>query len=127
MLFLPKLILSLSEKEVKFGKEILEKHGEEKINASNGKYLKMSKEDFQKLEAEHEKVVDLLNKDFPIKDKELACQAIEIYRDRQSHYWTGQVTPEAHKDLSEMYVKMLVFVKTTTEILKVLPSFLEMR
>ncbi|MFV0557009.1 MAG: MerR family transcriptional regulator [Lactovum sp.] len=96
----------LAENEEKYGKEIRESYGEEAVEASNKKFLKMSKEEMEWAEKTHETIVDLLNDAFPLKDEVKGQEAVKLHREWLTHWWPkGKLTAESHQNLIQMYIE----------------------
>jgi len=95
----------VAENEKKYGKEIRNKYGEETVNQSNAKLLKMREEDFEavtKLEREIiETLAEAMNTGDPASD--LAQKVADLHRQWISYYWPTY-TKEAHAGVAQMYV-----------------------
>lgn len=95
----------IDNNEVKYGKEIREKYGDETVNKSNQKLQGMSQEQYDqaiKLETE---VMETLHEAYKIGDPagELAQKAADLHRQWLSSYW-DKYTKEAHAGVVQMYV-----------------------
>lgn len=95
----------IEDNELKYGKEIREKYGEERINASNQKLKNMSQEQYTELEKLSEEVNDAIRVAFKKGDpaSDLAQKACSLHKEWLSYYWP-QYSKEAHMGLAQMYV-----------------------
>lgn len=95
----------LAKNESRYGKEIREKYGEEKVADSNKSFTNLSEEDFEKMQADENKLFQSLKE--VIKTKDLDSEAAEnVYKNHKrwlSYSWKSY-TPEAHVGLAEMYI-----------------------
>jgi DNA-binding transcriptional MerR regulator len=95
----------IEENELKYGKEIREKYGEDTINASNQKLKNMSQEQYKALEELSERVNQAILVAFANGDpaSDLAQKACELHKEWLCYYWP-QYSKEAHMGLAQMYV-----------------------
>lgn len=95
----------IEENELKYGKEIRKKYGEETVNASNQKLKDLSQEQYTKLEELSEQVNEAIGIAYKNGDpsSDLAQKACELHKEWLLHYWP-QYTKEAHMGLVQMYV-----------------------
>lgn len=95
----------VEENEEKYGKEIREKYGESKVEASNQKLLNMSKEEYDAFEKLGQEVLTTLEAAFATGDPagELGQRAADLHRRWLSCTW-GSYNKEAHAGLAQMYV-----------------------
>lgn len=97
----------LDENEKKYGKEIREKYGDERIDSSYAKIKGMSEKayaDSQKLSAQiNETLKAAMDTGDP--SSELSQKACELHKEWICMFWKdGTYSKEAHKALGEMYV-----------------------
>lgn len=95
----------LAKNESRYGKEIREKYGEEKVADSNKSFMNLSEEDFEKMQADENKLIQSLKEVIKTKDldSEDAENAYKSHKRWLSYSWKSY-TPEAHVGLAEMYV-----------------------
>jgi DNA-binding transcriptional MerR regulator len=95
----------IDENEQKYGKEIREKYGTEKVEQSNRKLMNLTKEQYDQLEKLGQEVLDTLEQAFETKDPagELAQKAADLHRRWLSFTWSDY-SKEAHAGLAQMYV-----------------------
>lgn len=107
----------LDQNEAKYGKEIRDSYGENAVEASNQKFMKLNEEDFKKLTAiENEMFVSL---EEVIKTKDLQSDAAKsVYEKHKawlSFYSPAPYQREYHTGLAEMYVADERFAKYYNE------------
>lgn len=102
----------VDENEEKYGQEIREKYGEDTVNASNKKFMNMTKEQYEAFEQLTKEVMDSLNEAFKTGDPagELAQKTADLHRQWLSYTW-GTYSKEAHAGLAQMYVDDERFTK----------------
>lgn len=95
----------IDENEKKYGKEIREKYGDEAVNKSNNKLKNMTKEEYDKITALGNEVIETLDAAFKAGDPagELAQKAADLHRQWLSFYWDSY-SKEAHAGIAQMYV-----------------------
>lgn len=95
----------IDENELKYGKEVREKYGEDTVNASNNKFMNMNQEQYKEFEELSEKVLVTLELALETNDPagELAQKACELHKSWLSFTWKDY-SKEAHAGLAEMYV-----------------------
>lgn len=95
----------IDENEMKYGKEAREKYGNEAVEKSNKKLKNMSQEEYDKITALANEVIETLDTAFKTGDPagELAQKAADLHRQWLSFYWDSY-SKEAHAGLAQMYV-----------------------
>lgn len=95
----------LDDNEKKYGKEIREKYGEEKVNESYNKIKGLTKEQYAEFEALGNKVIEKLKAAFQTGDPAgtLAQETADLHRQWLSFTWSSY-SKEAHAGLAQMYV-----------------------
>lgn len=95
----------IDENEMKYGKEAREKYGNEAVEKSNKKLKNMSQEEYDKVTALANEVIETLDAAFKTGNPagELAQKAADLHRQWLSFYWNGY-SKEAHAGLAQMYV-----------------------
>ncbi len=95
----------VNDNETKYGKEIREKYGDDKVNQSNKKLLNMTKEQYDEFEKLEQEVLDTLEEAYKTGDPagELGQKAADLHRKWLSFTWNGY-SKEAHAGLAQMYV-----------------------
>lgn len=95
----------IDDNEVKYGKEIRAKYGNEQIDKSNQKIKAMSEEQYAEVERLGEEVRTTLAKAVATGNPagELAQKAADLHRRWLSFYWNSY-SKEAHAGLAQMYV-----------------------
>ena len=98
----------VDENEQKYGNEIRSKYGDKAVDASNGKVMKMTNEqyaDAQRLSTEiNETLAVAMDSGDPA--GELAQRACHLHRQWICMFWgEGMYTKEAHRGLGQMYVE----------------------
>lgn len=97
----------VDENTRKYGKEVIEKYGEDAFNSSNAKFMNMSREDYEYVEQLSKKINETLLAAMRTGDPsgELAKKTCELHREWLCKFWAdGAYSKEAHKGLGEMYV-----------------------
>jgi DNA-binding transcriptional MerR regulator len=95
----------VEENEQKYGKEIREKYGDEKVNASNKSMLNMTQEQYAEFEKLSQEVLDTLEEAFATGDPagELGQKTADLHRRWITYAW-GNYSKEAHAGVAQMYV-----------------------
>jgi Predicted transcriptional regulators len=95
----------IDENERKYGSEIREKYGEDKINASNAKLSHMTQEQFEEVTQLAKEVQITLAEAFGTGDPagDLAQKAAGLHKQWLCYYW-NEYSKEAHAGLAQMYV-----------------------
>jgi DNA-binding transcriptional MerR regulator len=99
----------IAQNEQTYGDEIREKYGEEAVEKANKKWLNLSEEEFQKMEAAEAEMfktlkVVMLTKDYQSADAEKVFLKHKEWLSATSNY-----SPEFHRNLGEMYVADMRF------------------
>ncbi len=95
----------VDDNEAKYGKEIREKYGDEKINKSNSKFQGMTQEQYDEVTKLATEVIETLHAAFKTGDPagELAQKAADLHRQWLCYHWDSY-SKEAHAGLAQMYV-----------------------
>jgi DNA-binding transcriptional MerR regulator len=95
----------VEDNEKKYGIEIREKYGKEKVEASNAKVMNMTQEQYEEVTALAEKIHNTLAEAFKTGDpaSELAQKAAHLHKQWLTYYWKDY-NREAHAGLAQMYV-----------------------
>ncbi|PYI54213.1 MerR family transcriptional regulator [Paenibacillus flagellatus] len=95
----------IDDNEAKYGKEVREKYGDEKVDKSNAKVKNMTKEQYEEVTRLAAEVTDTLAEAFKTGDpgSEVAQKAAELHKRWLTYYW-GEYTKEAHAGVAQMYV-----------------------
>lgn len=95
----------IEENEKKYGKEIREKYGDDKVNASNAKLSNMTQEQYEEATRLAEEIKTTLAEAFKTGDPagELAQKTAGLHKRWLMFYWK-EYSKEAHAGLSQMYV-----------------------
>lgn len=95
----------VEENEQKYGAEIREKYGEKAVNKSNHKLKNMTQEEYDRITALNEELMQTLLKAYQTGDPagELAQKAADLHRQWLSFYWDSY-SKEAHAGVAQMYV-----------------------
>jgi DNA-binding transcriptional MerR regulator len=95
----------IDENEKKYGKEIREKYGDEKVNESNEKVKGMSEKEYEEVTSLAEEIMNTLESAFKTGNPsgELAQRTAELHRKWIGYYWKTY-SKEAHAGLAQMYV-----------------------
>jgi DNA-binding transcriptional MerR regulator len=95
----------VDENEEKYGKEIREKYGDEKVNESNQRMMNMTKEQYEEFEKLGQEVLDTLEAAFATGDPagELGQKTAELHKKWLTFSW-NEYSKEAHAGLAQMYV-----------------------
>lgn len=102
----------IDDNEIKYGKEIREKYGEEKVEISNAKLKSMTKEQYEVAEnlgnAVIETLIEAINDGNP--EGELAWKVADMHKRWLCYFWDSY-SKEAHAGLANMYVEDERFTK----------------
>lgn len=95
----------IDENEKKYGKEIREKYGEDRVNQSNAKVMNMTEEDYEAVTNLELQVRETLAEALKTGDpgSELAQKAADLHKEWLTYYW-AEYSSEAHAGLAQMYV-----------------------
>jgi len=95
----------IDENEKKYGQEVREKYGDEKVNKSNQKIKDMTAEQSSEAEKLAVDIIKTLEEAFVIGDpgSELAQKVAEMHRQWLGIYWDSY-SKEAHAGIAQMYV-----------------------
>lgn len=96
----------IEENEVKYGREIRKKYGDEKVDASNRQLRNMSQEDYDRMEHLGRQILADLTDAVPGGEPtgELGQRIAGMHRDWLTLIW-GSYNKEAHAGLARMYVE----------------------
>lgn len=101
----------IEKNEEKYGREIREKYGDEKVNESNKKFSGLSEEQYkesERLRIEiNEKLVEAMKTNDPA--SELAREVVRLHKSWLAYF--GTYPPLAHLNLGQMYVDDPRFTK----------------
>lgn len=95
----------IEENERKYGREIREKYGEDKVKKSNQKLMNMTQEEYAKVTQLENEVKVALAEAMKTGDPagELAQKAADLHKQWLTFYW-NEYSKEAHAGLAQMYV-----------------------
>ena len=95
----------VNKNEEKYGKEIREKYGDEKVNNSNAKMLNLSEKEYAEFKKLEEEIIDKLKEAMEENNPsgEKAQEACELHKKWLGYTWSFY-SKEAHRNLGEMYV-----------------------
>lgn len=95
----------IEENEQKYGREIREKYGEDKVEQSNRKLMNMTEEEYEKVTQLSNELNATLAEAFKTGDPagELAQMAADLHRQWLTFHWS-EYSKEAHAGLAQMYV-----------------------
>jgi hypothetical protein len=96
----------IQENEEKYGKEIREKYGEDTVAASNARMMKLSREEYGKMQELGEELHRKLEAAVQAGDDpagDAGREVTRLHREWLGFTW-GQYSPEAHRGLGDMYV-----------------------
>lgn len=96
----------IDDNEKRYGSEIREKYGNDKVDKSNAKWMNMSQEEYEKVTKLENEVRETLAQAFAIGDpaSELAQKAADLHKQWLTFYW-HEYTKVAHAGLGQMYVE----------------------
>lgn len=95
----------IDDNEKKYGKEIREKYGDDRVNQSNAKLNNMTQEEYDRVTKLAEEVIHTLGEAFKTGDpaSEIAQKAADLHKQWLTFYW-NEYSKEAHAGLAQMYV-----------------------
>ena len=96
----------VKENEEKYGQELAEKYGEEEIRQSNAKMMKLTREEYGKMErlgADIQEELEAAVQAGAAPDGEKGQEIAGLHKKWLGYTWANY-TPEAHRGLGEMYV-----------------------
>ena len=107
----------VEENELKYGEEIREKYGYEKIDESNAKVMNLSDCEYVKVEKLAKEINEGLKEAFEIGEpsSELAQKVCELHKEWLGYFWSFY-SKEAHLSLAEAYVSDPRFKKYYDDI-----------
>ncbi len=95
----------LQENEVKYGKEIREKYGEDVIDESNHKFMNLTREGFDKMEKVEAEMIEALKE--VVKNGDIGSKTAQLVYEKHKE-WLSFTWPkyskEAHVGVAQMYV-----------------------
>ena len=96
----------VADNEKKYGKEIREQYGEDIINKSNAKLMKMTEEQYNDYKSLEKEIMTTLVEAFKTGDpaSELAQKAADLHKKWICYSWS-KYSKEAHRGLAEMYIQ----------------------
>jgi DNA-binding transcriptional MerR regulator len=94
----------IAQNEQKYGNEIREKYGEEAVENANKKWLNLSEDDFQRMEAAEAKMFKALKDVMQTKDYQSATAKTAFVNHKEWLSITSAYSPELHRNLGDMYV-----------------------
>lgn len=95
----------IEDNEKKYGEEIRKKYGNDTVDKSNAKLMNMTQEDYDKVTALANEVMETLSQAFKTGDpaSDLAQKAADLHKQWLTFYWS-EYTKEAHAGVAQMYV-----------------------
>lgn len=95
----------LFENEQNFGEEIREKYGEETVESANKRFMGKTEDEFNKTNELAQEIIETIHAAMDEGDPqgELAQRACELHKQWLLGYW-DHYTPEAHYNLTQMYL-----------------------
>lgn len=96
---------AVRENEEKYGAEIRSRYGDEEMDASNGKMLNMTKDEWEKFQKLEQKICDLLKRgimDGITPESEKAKEIVLLHKEWLCMTWK-QYTKEAHREVAMLY------------------------
>ncbi|GGN66960.1 MerR family transcriptional regulator [Oceanobacillus indicireducens] len=95
----------IDENDLKYGKEIREKHGIETVEKSNKKIMNMTQEEYEAVTKLSEQLTETLSKAFKTGDpaSDIAQKAADLHKQWLTFYWS-KYSKEAHAGLAQRYV-----------------------
>ena len=95
----------IEDNEKEYGKEIREKYGEEAVKKSNQQFMNMTEEQYNELKELEKKVFETLKEAYKTgnPEGELGQKTAELHKKWITFCW-GSYNPEAHANLTQMYV-----------------------
>ncbi|TDQ41067.1 MerR family transcriptional regulator [Aureibacillus halotolerans] len=103
---------AIQENEAKYGEEIREKYGGDRIDASNKKFMNMTVEEYEAFKALEQEVLDTLIEAYKTGDPAgpLGQKTADLHKQWLTYTWSSY-SPEAHVGLAQMYVDDERFTK----------------
>lgn len=104
---------AIEENELKYGKEVRERYGDETVDASNRKMLKMTEEEYKRFQQLGEEIIESLQKAVLAGEKpedEEGKRIAGLHKEWLCFTW-GQYSKEAHDGLVDMYIADERFTK----------------
>lgn len=95
----------IDDNEMKYGKEIREKYGDETVSKSNQKMKNMSQADYETVTSLEKEVIEKLLEAYNSGDpaSPIAQKAVDLHKQWLMYYW-HDYSLEAHMGLAQMYV-----------------------
>ena len=95
----------IEKHEQAYGEEARKMHGDEEVDASHAKLMRMSEESFSEFELLDKEILQKLEKAERTKDpgSELAQEVVRLHKQWLLYTWPSY-TKEAHAKLAQMYV-----------------------
>jgi DNA-binding transcriptional MerR regulator len=95
----------IDDNEKKYGEEIREKYGKDRVEKSNAKLMNMTQEEYDEVTNLSEQLMKTLAEAFKDGDpgSELAQKAADLHKQWLTYYWS-EYSKEAHAGLAQMYV-----------------------
>lgn len=95
----------IDENERKYGKEIREKYGDETVNASNAKLMKMSEKKYKEGTELAESINRTLTEAIKTKNpaSQIAQKVADMHKQWLMYYW-DEYSKDAHRQIAQMYV-----------------------
>jgi DNA-binding transcriptional MerR regulator len=94
----------IAENEQMYGAEIREKYGEEAVERANKKWLNLSEDAFQKMEAAEAEMFQALQNVMLTKDYQSADAEKVFLNHKEWLSFTTAYSPELHRNLGDMYI-----------------------
>lgn len=102
----------IAENEARYGKEIEDKYGREKVEASNKKFMSLTEDDFKKMQEIEKEMFEALKEVMVTKDYNSSKAEVVFSKHKEWLCFTWpSYSSEAHKGLAEMYVEDERFAK----------------
>lgn len=95
----------VEDNEARYGAEVRQRYGDAEVDASNRKLMGLSQAEYEAMQALSEKLNDTLRSALQQGDaaSPLAQQAAALHREWLCFHWP-EYSPEAHRNLAQMYV-----------------------
>ncbi len=95
----------IDDNEKKYGEEVREKYGKDRVEKSNAKLMNMTQKEYDEVTNLSEKLMKTLAEAFKDSDpaSELAQRAADLHKQWLTYYW-AKYSKEAHAGLAQMYV-----------------------
>lgn len=96
----------IDENELKYGKEVREKYGNEQVDMSNKKIKNMTEEQYKEVQKLNNDIIKTLKEAFKTGNPggEAAQKAVDLHRRWLSFFWNSY-SKEAHAGLANMYAE----------------------